>query len=148
MAIYGIIGIVSLLLIGFLVDIIHIPTSYILMMALFITSLGSLLIPFCQSFGTLVSCAAMNSIGTNFGISLRIVLISAILGTDNMTAAYSILSTLIGILYIIYPTLKGFVYEATQQLSVVFYFDSAILFLGAVLSCGIVYAQKTEKFVE
>ncbi|CAE1247690.1 unnamed protein product [Acanthosepion pharaonis] len=147
MSIYGIVSTLSQILAGFLADVVHIPISYLLFSAVFGMSLSILAIPFCQTFTTLALSTTGYATGYSFGIALRIVLIAAILGIDKISETYSIVSIFIGIGYIVYPIVSGHLYDFTRSFPVIFYVDSAIAFLGAILSCGIIYAQKKGKFI-
>lgn len=147
MSIYGIVATLSQILAGFLVDVVHIPISYLLFTTLFGMSLGTLAIPFCQTFATLALSTAIFGTGYSSGIAIRIVLVAAILGIEKMSEAYSIISILVGVGYIVYPIISGHLHDATRSFPVIFYTDFAIAFMATILSCGIIYGQKKGKFV-
>lgn len=148
MSIYGGVLAISQFTFGMLADLLHIPTSYILMTSLLVTSAVSVGFTFCHSFAFFVLCISLFAICRGFVFPLRIVLVASILGVENLEKGYSPLSLLIGVSYIIHTKITGSLLDATQSFDVIFYFVASSLFMACIMSCGIVYMQRKKKFFE
>lgn len=148
MSIYGAVMAVSQIVVGIMADLLHIPTSYLLMASLFGMSAFSLVFTFCQSFYFFVVCVCLFAICHGFTFPLRIVLVSSILGVKNLTKGYSPLCLLIGFSYLVKTIIAGYLFEATQSFDAIFYFISGSLFISCIISSGIIYMQRKRKFYE
>lgn len=144
---FGVLGI-SQFTFGMLVDLLHIPTSYILMASLLVSSAVCVVFTFCNSFAWLVLCISLFAICRGFIFPLRIVLVASILGVENLEKGYSPLCLLSGVSYIIHRIITGSLLDATQSIDVVFYVVASFLFMACIMSCGIVYMQRNNKFSE
>ncbi|CAE1279461.1 unnamed protein product [Acanthosepion pharaonis] len=142
MSIYGAVIAFSQIVAGILADLLHIPTSYLLMASLFGMSAFSLSFTFCHSFSLFVVCASLFAICHGFTCPLRVVLVSSILGVKNLTKGYSPLCLLMGLTYIIDTIIAGSLFD------VIFYFISGTLFVACIFSSGLVYMQRKRKFYE
>ncbi|CAE1331450.1 unnamed protein product [Acanthosepion pharaonis] len=143
----GVLGI-SQVIFGMLADLLHIPTSYILMASLLVSSAVCVAFTFCHSFAWLVFCISLSAICRGFIFPLGIVLVASILGVENLEKGYSPLCLLSGVSYIIHRIIAGSLLDATQSIDAVFYVFASFLFMACIMSCGIVYMQRNNKFSE
>lgn len=147
-SVVGFTSTISQIVVGFLADVVHIPISNLLCISLIGMVVTIASVPHCQSFAALAATAAAFSTSYNFGVALRIAMVAAVFGVENMSSGFSLISILMGIGYSVFPIGTGVVYDATRSFSIVFYAYSAIVSLAAILSFGLVYAQRKGQFVE
>lgn len=148
MSIYGAVLAFSPIVVGILADIIHIPTSCLLMFSLFGMSATSAAIIFCHSFPLFVICTSVFGICHGFTFALRVVLVATILGVKNLNKGYSPLCLLMGLAFIIFPITAGALHDATHSLDDIFYFGASSTGLSCIISSGLIYNQMKGKFYE
>ncbi|XP_029647885.1 monocarboxylate transporter 9-like [Octopus sinensis] len=121
------------LLLGVFVDVFHFSGKKVFMFSLFLVTVCSAMMPFCNQFILMASVASVFGFAIGLGVSLRLVLTIDVAGLEESTKAFSILSVFCGIGYFAAPPTFGLIFDVTKSFVVVFYVGGTCAFTSLIL---------------
>ncbi|GAB1601891.1 monocarboxylate transporter 9-like [Argonauta hians] len=121
-------------LLGVFIDFLHVKTDYMMTASMLIMGVCSIVIPMVITFYPLAAILLVWSIAGGFCVSLRVVYTTLIVGIENLSIGFSLISFFNGIGYVLGPPLFGLVYDSTGRFTDVFYGCGVAFLLGGVLA--------------
>merc|ERR1719431_1970150 len=93
--------------------------------------------PLCSSYWSFVLCALAFGFFVAAYISLTSIVLVDLMGLDNLTSAFGLLTLFRGFSSMIGPPINGWIFEATSLYNVSFFVSGGFLLLAGVISCGV-----------
>merc|ERR1712192_198204 len=93
--------------------------------------------PFCSSYWSFVVCALAFGFFVAAYISLTSIVLVDLLGLDNLTSAFGLLTLFRGFSSMIGPPINGWIFEWTNEYNISFFVSGGFLLLAGIISCGV-----------
>ena len=119
-------------MVGWFSDFSWVNSLFVTNVAILLSGVSVLCMPFCVSYTSFVVVALMFGLYVAAYISLSSIVLVDLLGLDSLTSAFGLLVLFRGISSMIGPPVAGSVFDATQSYDVAFYMAGG--FLGPMLS--------------
>merc|ERR550532_3662718 len=103
--------------------------------AILLSALTVFLFPYCTSYASLVIMALLFGFFVAAYISLTSIILVDLLGLDNLTSAFGLLTLFRGFSSMIGPPINGWIFEATEQYNISFFVSGGFLMLAGIISC-------------
>uniref|UniRef100_A0A0L8IES1 Major facilitator superfamily (MFS) profile domain-containing protein n=2 Tax=Octopus bimaculoides TaxID=37653 RepID=A0A0L8IES1_OCTBM len=133
MSLLGLFTTIGEFLLGVFVDLLHFGTKNMYIFSLLISSVSTMLLPYCYTFQYIAPVVCLYSLALGFTVSLRLVLTTEVVGLEHSTKAYSVLCVTSGIAGLVSPPLFGLFYDITGSFLVVFHGSGACGILALVV---------------
>merc|ERR1719412_2082817 len=105
--------------------------------AIILSALTVFLFPFCTSYASLTVMALLFGFFVAAYISLTSIILVDLLGLDNLTSAFGLLTLFRGFSSMIGPPINGWIFEATRDYNICFSVSGGFLLLAGIISCGV-----------
>ena len=102
-------------------------------LAILLSGVCTMILPFCVSYYTFVTVALAFGFFVAAYISLGSIVLVELLGIDNLTSAFGLLTLFRGIGTMIGPPIAGSVFDQTQRYDICFYMAGGFLILSALM---------------
>ncbi|XP_052831227.1 monocarboxylate transporter 12-B isoform X2 [Octopus bimaculoides] len=145
MIILGFCTTIGELLLGVFVDVFHFSSKKVFMFSLFLVTITSAMMPFCNHFILMACVTSIFGFAIGLGVSLRLVLTTDVAGLEASTKAFSILSVFCGIGYFASPPTFGLIFDVTKSFVMVFYLGGACAFTSLILMILICFRGACKK---
>ncbi|XP_046341093.1 monocarboxylate transporter 14-like [Haliotis rufescens] len=132
LSIIGITNTIGRVLAGFLADLRKIDSLMINNVAMLLLGISTMLAPFCNTYPLLCAFAAFFGLCVAAYISLTSIIICDLLGLENLTNAFGLLTLARGISSTAGPPLAGAVYDLNNSYDTSFYLGGALVIGGAL----------------
>jgi len=103
--------------------------------AIILSALTVFLFPYCTSYASLVVMALLFGFFVAAYISLTSIILVDLLGLDNLTSAFGLLTLFRGFSSMIGPPINGWIFEATRDYNVCFSVSGGFLLVAGLISC-------------
>merc|ERR1712241_621170 len=103
--------------------------------AIILSAITVFLFPYCTSYASLVVMALLFGLFVAAYISLTSIILVDILGLDNFTSAFGLLTLFRGFSSMIGPPINGWIFEATRDYNVCFSVSGGFLLVAGLISC-------------
>merc|ERR1711936_565533 len=104
-------------------------------LAILLSALCVFILPFCSSYGGFVTVALLFGFFVAAYISLTSIVLVDLLGLDNLTSAFGLLTLFRGSSSMIGPPINGWIFEATKSYNFSFYVSGGFLLIAGIISC-------------
>lgn len=132
-SIIGISNTVAKIISGFISDFLHVPSTYIYTIALFVAGAVNLALPWCGRFEVLALCSCIFGFCMGLTIALRTIVITDHLGIDKLTRAFGMIAMFQGIAFLVNPPLGGLVFDMTDSYMYPFVMVGLMYLLAGVM---------------
>ncbi|XP_046547158.1 monocarboxylate transporter 12-like [Haliotis rubra] len=132
LSIIGITNTIGRVLAGFLADLRKVDSLLINNVAMLLLGIATMLAPFCTTYPLLCTFAAVFGLCVAAYISLTSIIICDLLGLENLTNAFGLLTLARGISSTAGPPLAGAVYDLNGSYDTSFYLGGALVIAGAL----------------
>ncbi|XP_041373530.1 monocarboxylate transporter 14-like [Gigantopelta aegis] len=136
LSVIGITNTIGRVLAGFLADLRKVDSLVINNIAMVILGVGTMLAPLCDTYALFCVFAAVFGLCVAAYISLTSIILCDLLGLENLTNAFGLLTLARGISSAAGPPIAGAVFEISQNYNISFYMGGAFIIGGAL--CHIV----------
>merc|ERR1719445_2407111 len=103
--------------------------------AIILSAITVAVFPLCSSYWSFVVCALAFGFFVAAYISLTSIVLVDLMGLDNLTSAFGLLTLFRGFSSMIGPPINGWIFEATEQYNVSFFVSGGFLLLAGLISC-------------
>jgi len=103
--------------------------------AIILSAITVAVFPLCSSYWSFVVCALAFGFFVAAYISLTSIVLVDLLGLDNLTSAFGLLTLFRGFSSMIGPPINGWIFEWTNQYNVSFFVSGGFLLLAGIISC-------------
>jgi len=134
-SVIGVSNTVGRVLSGWLSDFPWVNSLVVTNIAIILSAVSVFLFPFCTSYGAFVTMALLFGFFVAAYISLSSIVLVDLLGLDNLTSAFGLLTLFRGSSSMIGPPINGMIFEATQTYSFSFYVSAGFLLVAGLVSC-------------
>ncbi|KFM70016.1 Monocarboxylate transporter 14, partial [Stegodyphus mimosarum] len=142
LSIIGITNLLGRLLFGWLVDKAGLKALDVNNMCLAVSGISTLVLPFCNSYATIVAACTFFSLFVSAYISLTSIILVDMVGLDRLTNSFGLLSLFRGAASIIGPPVAGSVYDLTGSYDIPFFLAGALLISSGVCTFFIPWLSK------
>ncbi len=119
---------------GWFSDFAWVDSLLVTNLAILLSGLSTIVLPFCSTYGTFVFVALMFGFFVAAYISLTSIVLVDLLGLDNLTSAFGLLVLYRGVSSMVGPPVAGAVYDATQSYDSSFFMAGGFLVLASLVS--------------
>lgn len=144
LSLVGIMTTVGQLLIGFLIDILHVTSIYAYTCALLGATIMTCIIPWLDSVILLAVCSAAFGLCMGWTISLRTILLADLVGVENLTRVFGVVALFQGTGLVATPPLAGLLYDFTESYLALFLMCTASYGVAAICALLLCYFYRTQ----
>lgn len=134
-SVIGISNTVGRVLSGWISDFSWVNSLVVTNSAILLSALTVFLFPYCTSYASLVIMALLFGFFVAAYISLTSIILVDLLGLDNLTSAFGLLTLFRGFSSMIGPPINGWIFESTSDYNVCFMVSGGFLLLAGLISC-------------
>lgn len=103
--------------------------------AIILSAFTVAIFPLCSAYWSFTVCALAFGFFVAAYISLTSIVLVELMGLDNLTSAFGLLTLFRGFSSMIGPPINGWIFESTSSYDVSFYVSGAFLLLAGIISC-------------
>lgn len=133
LSVIGISNTIGRVLAGWMSDFSWVNSLVVTYSALILSSLCVAAIPFCSTYGGFVTVALLFGFFVAAFVSVTSIVLVDLLGIDNLTNAFGILTLFRGSSSMIGPPIAGWVFEATQNYDISFFLSAGFLLMSGLI---------------
>lgn len=134
-SVIGISNTVGRVLSGWISDFSWVNSLVVTNCAIILSALTVFLFPYCSSYTSLVIMALLFGFFVAAYISLTSIILVDLLGLDNLTSAFGLLTLFRGFSSMIGPPINGWIFESTTDYNTCFTVSGGFLLLAGLISC-------------
>jgi len=134
-SIIGVSNTLGRVLSGWVSDFSWVNSLVVTNIAIILSAICVFVFPFCSSYAGFVSIALLFGFFVAAYISLTSIVLVDLLGLDNLTSAFGLLTLFRGSSSMIGPPINGWIFEATNNYSFSFFVSGGFLLVAGLISC-------------
>jgi len=133
-SVIGISNTIGRVLAGWMSDFSWVNSLVVTYTSLILAAICVFVIPFCTTYGGFVTVALLFGFFVAAFVSVSSIVLVDLLGIDNLTNAFGILTLFRGSSSMVGPPIAGWVFEATESFDVSFYLSGGFLLISGLLT--------------
>jgi len=134
-SVIGVSNTIGRVLSGWVSDFAWVNSLVVTNIAIILSALCVFVFPFCSSYASFVTVALLFGFFVAAYISLTSIVLVDLLGLDNLTSAFGLLTLFRGTSSMIGPPINGWIFEATSSYDFSFFVSGGFLMVAGLISC-------------